>query len=143
MLPRFRVVVDTNAWISSFLNPLSLVGERLARLRADANIRLLLSADLRNEILDVVQRPKFKKYISDDDLQAYLRRINSYKLTPVAVQVEICRDPKDNFLLALCLDGRADFLITGDQDLLVLKQFQQTRIISWAEAEAGPGLLTT
>ena len=50
--------------------------------------------------------------------------------------VTVCRDADDNFLLALCLDGHADFLITGDQDLLVLKAFGSTRIISWAEAEA-------
>ena len=49
--------------------------------------------------------------------------------------VTLYRDPKDNFLLALCQDGNADFLITGDQYLLVLQRFGSIRILSWAEAE--------
>ena len=42
--------------------------------------------------------------------------------------VTICRDPKDNFLLALAKDGKADYLITGDKDLLDLKKFGKTKI---------------
>ncbi len=44
--------------------------------------------------------------------------------------VEICRDKKDNFLLKLAKDGHADYLITGDNDLLVLNPFEQTKIIT-------------
>lgn len=42
--------------------------------------------------------------------------------------VTICRDAKDNFLLALAKDGRADYLLTGDKDLLELKKFGRTKI---------------
>ncbi|MGG7664755.1 putative toxin-antitoxin system toxin component, PIN family [Dyadobacter sp. BHUBP1] len=42
----------------------------------------------------------------------------------------MCRDPKDNFLLALALDSNADFLITGDADSLVIEQIGKTRIIT-------------
>ena len=42
--------------------------------------------------------------------------------------VSICRDPKDNFLLALAKDGKADYLLTGDKDLLDLKNFGKTKI---------------
>ena len=48
--------------------------------------------------------------------------------------VNVCRDPHDNFLLALCQDAAADFLILGDKDLLVLGSFGPTRILTWAEA---------
>ena len=51
----------------------------------------------------------------------------------VRAEVNICRDPKDNFLLALSIDGNANFLITGDKDLLDLKKFGETKIISIAE----------
>jgi len=44
--------------------------------------------------------------------------------------VTICRDPKDNFLLALARDGKADYLLTGDNDLLDLKKFGKTKIIT-------------
>jgi putative PIN family toxin of toxin-antitoxin system len=41
-----------------------------------------------------------------------------------------CRDEKDNFLLSLAVDGKADFLITGDRDLLELKQIETSRIVT-------------
>jgi uncharacterized protein len=44
--------------------------------------------------------------------------------------VAVCRDEKDNFLLSLAFDGNADFLITGDQDLLELKKYKRTRIMT-------------
>lgn len=49
-------------------------------------------------------------------------------LTEVASIITICRDPKDNFLLALANDGKADYLLTGDKDLLELKKFGKTKI---------------
>ena len=45
-------------------------------------------------------------------------------------KVSLCRDPKDNQFLELCLAASADYLVTGDKDLLVLKKFQQTQIFS-------------
>lgn len=51
----------------------------------------------------------------------------------VKSKVNICRDSKDDFLLALAIDGKADFLITGDKDLLVLAKIENTRIITMSE----------
>jgi len=45
----------------------------------------------------------------------------------------LCRDDKDNFLLALAKDSNADFLITGDKDLLILKKFEDTSIVTIAD----------
>ena len=131
----FRVVVDTNSWVSGFTSKRSLVAQRLARLITNEQVKLLFSQDLRNEILSVVQRPKFSKYTNPKDLHDYTQGIAAYGLLPVTSVVTVCRDPKDNFLLALCLDGNADFLITGDQDLPVLQRFGNTGILSWAGAE--------
>jgi uncharacterized protein len=47
--------------------------------------------------------------------------------------VSACRDPKDNYLLALAKDGNADFLITGDRDLLVLERFDLTQIVTYQD----------
>lgn len=55
------------------------------------------------------------------------------ELVEVRSEVQICRDIKDNFLLALAKDGKADYLLTGDEDLLMLKQFEQTKILSYSE----------
>ncbi|WP_339903769.1 putative toxin-antitoxin system toxin component, PIN family [uncultured Cyclobacterium sp.] len=49
----------------------------------------------------------------------------------VASKVIMCRDPKDNFLLNLAIDGKADYLVTGDKDLLILEKLKNTRIITF------------
>lgn len=51
-------------------------------------------------------------------------------LIKVISNILVCRDPKDNFLLALSKDGKADYLLTGDKDLLDIKKFGKTKIIS-------------
>ena len=48
-------------------------------------------------------------------------------------EISQCRDPKDNFLLSLAIDGKADFLLTGDKDLLVLKKIGNTEIKTISE----------
>ncbi len=54
-------------------------------------------------------------------------------LVELISEVDVCRDPDDNHLLALCKDGKVDLLITGDKDLLVLKRFGKTRILAPAD----------
>jgi len=52
------------------------------------------------------------------------------KMIEVKTKINICRDTKDNFLLELATDGKADFLITGDNDLLSLKKIEKTSILT-------------
>ena len=82
----------------------------------------------------MVHREKFRKYFSESDINEL-----SVKMKKVAKIVRtksvqtLCRDPKDNFLLELAVDGKANYLITGDDDLLVLKTFEKTKIITITE----------
>ena len=86
------------------------------------------------EFILVVQRPKFLKYFTEEDVQDLLTVFDSYgEVVEVTSEVDACRDPKDNFLLALAKDSQADFLITGDKNLLVLKQFENTQILSFVD----------
>ncbi len=48
----------------------------------------------------------------------------------VKSKVDVCRDKNDNFLLALAKDGKANFLITGDKDLLILENFYKAKILT-------------
>jgi hypothetical protein len=125
-----RIVVDTNIFISFLIsNTFSKLDKHLQRNKT----RFLFSAELLNEFLDVVSRPKLKKYFSDKDLTKLLDSINDHAdFIEVTAEVDICRDKKDNFLLALCEDGKADYLITGDDDLLVLKKYKKTTILKIA-----------
>ena len=47
--------------------------------------------------------------------------------------IEVCRDAKDNFLLNLAIDSKADYLITGDTDLLIIEKIKKTNIITFTE----------
>jgi putative PIN family toxin of toxin-antitoxin system len=126
-----RIVVDTNIFISFLIsNTFSKLDKHLQSNKT----RFLFSVELLNEFLDVVSRPKLKKYFSDKDLTKLLDSINDHAdFIEVTANVDICRDKKDNFLLALCEDGKADYLITGDEDLLVLKKFKKTTILKIAD----------
>jgi len=52
---------------------------------------------------------------------------------PLKTKVDICRDLKDNYLLSLAVDSKADFLITGDYDLLILEKIENTNIIRFSD----------
>lgn len=60
-------------------------------------------------------------------LDKYATEIN------VKSKINLCRDKKDNFLLSLAIDGKADYLITGDKDLLELERFQNTNIVTLSD----------
>lgn len=132
-MPNSRVVIDTNVWIS-FLIGKQLQG--LRRLLTQQTITVLVAAELLAELSEVVQRPKLAHYFSPSktqELLIYLRLQG--EVVPISSTVAVCRDPKDNFLLALARDRQADLLVTGDQDLLVLAAFEQTRIVAPAAFE--------
>jgi len=81
--------------------------------------------------LKVTARPKFKRYFTDRDVERLLLYFDRYgDLIKVTTELELCRDRKDNFLLNLAADSQADFLVTGDKDLLEIIQLQKTKILT-------------
>ena len=121
-----RVVIDTNLWISFLLTK---DFSKFDSIIAHNEITLIFSAELVDEIVEVTQRIKFRKYFKLDDVESLLIKIKSRSVfIEVTSGVNRCRDPKDNFLLSLALDGFATHLLTGDKDLLILKNFGQTKI---------------
>jgi putative PIN family toxin of toxin-antitoxin system len=126
-----RLVIDTNLWISFLLNKRL---SALDQLFYNSQIELLFSDELITEFIDVAHRPKFRKYFSKNDLEELILRIRMHaEFVNVITKVNICRDPKDNFLLSLAKDGKASHLITGDADLLVLKSFDRIKILTFSE----------
>lgn len=128
-----RIVVDTNVMISF------LIGKRLRKMKdklSDSSIKLILTDQLINELKLVTSRPKFRKYFNKQDVVEFIELISIIGLTYTIQDIpEICRDPKDNFLLGLCLIGNVDFLVTGDNDLLDLHEYKGTKIIMASEFE--------
>jgi len=122
-----RVIIDTNLWISFLITK---DFSKLDKLLLKNKVKLVFSQELLDEFLEVVQRPKFKKYFSQADIISILATINDCAdFVDVKSVIQLCRDEKDNFLLALAVDGDADYLLTGDLDLLELKTIGNTAIV--------------
>jgi putative PIN family toxin of toxin-antitoxin system len=123
-----RIIIDTNLWIS-FLITKNFT--KLDEIIFSKKCVLVFSKELLEEFLTVAKRPKFRRFFSSSDIEEILETIQEYaEFIEVTSKTEVCKDPKDNFLLSLSMDGSADFLLTGDNDLLMLPKFRKTAIIT-------------
>lgn len=125
---KIKLIIDTNLWVSYAFkgqtSPLSIVLD-------DEDVDILGSEELLAELRDVLDRPRIKEKINFNSSQTFLELIElSIEIIQVVSEVNACRDPKDNFLLALSKDGKADALITGDKDLLAIGSFEETKILT-------------
>lgn len=126
-----KIILDTNLWISFLI---SRKFTQIDQLIDSKKVTLIFSDELIGEFVEVVSRPKFEKYLSKNDIEKILNYFDQYgKLIKVKSTVKICRDEKDNFLLNLSIDSKADYLITGDNDLLILDKIERTRIMNFTE----------
>ena len=130
---KWRVIIDTNIWIS-FLITNSF--RKLDTLIADNRIEILFSKELIEEFTEVISRPKFQIFFSPADTILLFNKFDKYgTIIKVKSRVAVCRDVKDNFLLALAKDGDANYLITGDKDLLSVTKFEKCIILPYAGFE--------
>jgi putative PIN family toxin of toxin-antitoxin system len=123
-----RGVFDNNVLISAAL--LGGVPRKAFDILLDKGI-VLVSVPVLLELADVLNRPKFDKYVTHDERMRFM--VNFLKvaeMTEISESITVCRDPKDDKLLELAVSGTADFLVTGDKDLLVLNPFRGVEIIS-------------
>ena len=124
---RTKVIFDTNIWISY------LIGKQmggLTELLISGKIELVLCGQLRIELIKVTSRRKFRRYFSEQKVNELLRLMDFLGTDYEVVEYPtICRDSKDNFLLGLIISSQADFLVTGDQDLLECNPFKGAEII--------------
>lgn len=123
-----KVIVDTNLWISF------LIGKELQNLKEliiNERIKLITNEQLIDELKMVTSRKKLKKYFNQDKITELLAILNiiSKKIKIKKIE-QVCRDPKDDFLLALSKQSKADFLITGDKDLLEVRFYGKTEILT-------------
>lgn len=121
-----RIIIDTNLWVS-FLITKDFT--KLDEIIFSKQGILVFSQELLDEFIEVARRPKFRRFFSDSDIEEILETIEEYAdFVKVQTPVNVCREPKDNFLLSLAVDGNADILLTGDKDLLDLTKFGETII---------------
>lgn len=113
-----RLVLDTNTLISRMLVP-GGTAARAVDKAVTAGV-LLASEETLTELADVLARPRFDRYVSLDDRRQFLTLLGGIvRVIPIQHRIHACRDPKDDRLLHVALNGEAQFLIAGDQDLLV------------------------
>ena len=131
-----RIVVDTNALVSRLLLPDSVPGQAV-RKAVDTG-QLLVSESTLVELADVLARPKFDRYLTIKDRQQFLRLLGRVaELVPIVYRVKACRDSTDDKFLELAVNGEADLIMTGDDDLLALDPFQDIPIVAPAAYLAG------
>jgi uncharacterized protein len=131
-----RAVVDTNVLLSGLLwrgTPHDLI----ERARTGA-LTLLTSPALLDELADVINRVKFRMIleranVNPKRLLAEVRDLAEV-VDPPPLASPVSRDPDDDAVLALALAAQADFIVSGDDDLLALCTFANIRIVSPAEA---------
>jgi putative PIN family toxin of toxin-antitoxin system len=130
-----RAVVDTNILIRALIKPGGTVGPVLTHLRNGGYV-LLYADPLLHELVATLALPRIRtKYqLDDDDVEAIVALIllRGEPVTPTR-RIKACRDPKDDVLLEVAVAGRADSIVTGDDDLLVLHPFESIPIVGPAE----------
>lgn len=129
MASRERAVVDTNCLVSRLLLPGSISARSVDRAMGEAT--LLVSEATMEELVDVLARDKFDRYVSVADRRQFLRLMGRIaEFVPIIYLVSDCRDPDDDKFLEVALNGRADVILTGDRDLLVLNPWRTIGILS-------------
>jgi putative PIN family toxin of toxin-antitoxin system len=126
---QLKLVLDTNIWISFIITGKFY---SLDELIYSDRARLLFSEELLEEIARTIQKPKLKRYFTGVDpfAEMFLAFEPYINMVKVHSTVDVCRDARDNFLFALAKDGKADILITGDQDLLTIGRFGSVRVMT-------------
>jgi putative PIN family toxin of toxin-antitoxin system len=130
-----RAVIDTNVLVSALIRRQGVSGQVLRHLR-NGSFTILYSVPLMVELVDVLSRPHIqsKYHVQSDDIIALINviRLRGELVSPNQM-VEACRDPKDNRFLEAALEGKADMIVSGDADLLELREFKAIPILSVAE----------
>lgn len=115
--------------VSRLLLPKSVPGRVVSRVVGHG--QLLASDATLDELADVLVRPKFDPYVTVAERQEFLRLLTRLvEWVPIVYRIQACRDPKDDKFLELAINGRADVVVTGDDDLLLLQPYRDVPILT-------------
>ncbi|MGD0662766.1 MAG: putative toxin-antitoxin system toxin component, PIN family [Syntrophorhabdales bacterium] len=131
-----RVILDTNLVVSAILSPEGKPA-RILKMAFDGRLDLAISSALLNEITLVLNYQKIRKLLAKhgihlEEIKDVLQRIvKTAFMTPGKLDVgRIDRDPSDNMILACAVEGRADFIVSGDRHLTDLVSFEGVSIVN-------------
>ena len=124
-----RVLPDTNIIISSVFwigNPYEVIRRGIL-----GGYKLVISAEILDEVVDKL-RNKFQ--FPEESIQELIDILMTYcHIVEVTSKFDVVRDKKDNKIIECAFDGKVDYIVTGDPDLLVLKNFRGIKIVKAKE----------
>jgi putative PIN family toxin of toxin-antitoxin system len=135
-MEKYRIIIDTNLWISL------LIGKRLSEMYTLCNsdvVDVYICDELKEEFIRIAFQKKIKKYVTDERVTQTLNLMETSCMLSFIGNATVSsglRDVNDLYLLALAETIRADFILTGDKDLLSLHFHHQTRIVTYREFDA-------
>jgi putative PIN family toxin of toxin-antitoxin system len=130
-----RFVIDTNVLISAALSGGSVPAQWLGHVLRHG--RLVFSDSTFAELETRLWRPKFDRYVTTEDRKSLLRDLQAtaeWVAETATPGDPICRDPNDQKFIVAALAARAAALVSGDQDLIVLKQVGDVPVLTPAQA---------
>ncbi len=123
------VVIDCNIWITLSINgQINFIADL-----SDSGVVIPTCTTLRDEIINVLSRPKLAKFISSDIIIKVAELHDTVTTNYSFVKIDhVVSDPKDNYLFTLSDKSKADYLITGDKLLLEVEKYKKTKVITLA-----------
>ncbi|MBK9257293.1 MAG: putative toxin-antitoxin system toxin component, PIN family [Saprospiraceae bacterium] len=98
---------------------------KLDKIIHSKHCTIIFSQELLDEFMEVTNRPKLIKYFGQPALEDLLETIEEFaEFIDVTSQIKFLNDSKDDFLLSLAIDGKADYLITGDKEFFINGSFR-------------------
>ena len=126
-----RIVIDSNIWISVFINNDS---QSFIKKIFEREIEIISSSRQIEEISNVLSRPKIKNVIAHELIEAFLILfLKSVDIVETKIKITDCRDEKDNFILEAAISGNVDYIVTEDKDLLVLNPYKTVKVVTAKE----------
>ena len=125
-------VIDTNLLISALIGQKTRAYfEKITTAYTEEKVQIYYCDTLVSEFWEVASRPYFRRYFSLHQSLTFIRAfLGICEEAKVTTSTATSRDPKDNFLLSLCSTVQADYLVSGDKDLLVLVLYENTQIVA-------------
>ena len=128
-----RVVLDANVYVSALIRPEGPPGQILKRFLREDSFEIVLSLGIVDETVRAFGYPKVRKYIhAGVDPELWFEDVillaqlvaGDYELEGVSV------DADDDKYFAAALEGRATMIVTGDPDLLTVKEYRDIRVVT-------------
>jgi putative PIN family toxin of toxin-antitoxin system len=127
-----RAVIDTSVLIRYLVRPGAAVRELIERHWVDGDFVMVTSPELLDELADVLARPRIQNVVHAADGAALLESIRAHAdiIPPIEAIPEYTRDRKDDKFVACAIAGRADYVVTTDEDMLVLGELAGVRFVT-------------